>query len=256
MENQPAAVIEVQSSSRWLRPVLITTWSEFIFITTLLLVLPIRGATLAALHGSGSRYMQLFLNNHRLTLTGIYEALALVLFLAYLRWRGWRMADLRFGFAGWSTVQALGLFVLAQVVAITTLFASLGMLWYFHRPNVSLFALLWNISPHIRPHSIHVDWSAIFFAMIVNAFLEEIACMGYVFNEVAARWGPMPAIVFTVFVRAACHVYQDPLHVASIAALFTVYAVWYCFLPKLWPLVLAHILLDVGSLGFLKEMFG
>jgi hypothetical protein len=75
--------------------------------------------------------------------------------------------------------------------------------------------------------------------------------MGYIFNQIAARRSPALALPVTIFLRLACHTYQDPMHLAGIGVLFTFFAVWYWLGRKLWPLIFAHILLDTTSFSLI-----
>ena len=100
----------------WLRPELVRSWTEFIVVAGLVMALPIRNSTVAALHGSSGRFMQLFMADTRLSWAIFIESVLLALFLYYLHRRGWRPADLRIGL-GWATIGlGLALFVGCQVV--------------------------------------------------------------------------------------------------------------------------------------------
>lgn len=240
----------------WLRPELISSWTEFLVVAALLLVLPIRNSTVAALGGSSSHFMEMLLSDDRLLWAIFGESLLLGFFLLYLKWRGWTPSDLRIGI-GWRTsAQGLGLLALTEFAVVFTVFTLLGVVFFLQAAHRSVFSFLLENSPHIAPHSIHLSWAVIFPAMIINAFLEEIMCMGYIFNQLAARRGPAVALVVTVFLRVACHTYQDPVHLAGIAVLFTIYGVWYWRTRKLWPLIFAHLLLDIASMSVVKVVFG
>ena len=59
-----------------------------------------------------------------------------------------------------------------------------------------------------------------------------------------------------MLIRVACHTYQDPVHLVGIALLFTIYGLVYSRVRKLWPLIFAHLVLDITSLSLLKIWFG
>ncbi len=240
----------------WLRPELVRSWSEFVIVAGLVMAIPIRNSTVAALHGSSSHFMQMFMADSRLDWAIFFESLLLAVFLFYLHWRGWKPADLRIGLGWFTTLEGLGLFLATQVVTSTFVFALLGVLFELQTTWRTFPDYLMTLTPHIEPHSIHLSWPVIFISMVLNAFLEEIICMGYIFNELAARRGPVVALVATVFIRVACHTYQDPVHLAGIALLFTLYALFYYWARTLWPLIFAHLVLDIVSLSALKLYFG
>jgi len=241
---------------QWLRPELLRSWTEYLVVAALLMVLPIRSSTSAALRGSSGHFIQLLLTDTHMLWSIFWEALVLAAFLLYLKWRGWKPSDLHVGIGWWTSLQGVGLLVLAYFAAVLTLFIMLFGTYLLEPQDRGFADVLTSVAPHIEPHSIHISWAVIVVAMVINAFLEELICMGYIFNQLAARRGPLKALLFTVFLRAACHTYQDPIHLAGIVVLFTVFAGWYWYVRKLWPLIFAHILLDMGSVGLVKIWFG
>jgi membrane protease YdiL (CAAX protease family) len=240
----------------WLRRELVPSWTEFVVVAALVMALPIRNSTVAALHGSSGRFMQLFMADTRLSWAIVLESVLLGLFLLYLHRRGWRPADLRVGLGWWTTLEGLGLFAVCFVATTVVLVAALWVMFKVENRFV-YFSDFWaSMAPHIARHSIHLSWPVIVVSMVLNAFLEEVVCMGYIFNQLAARRGPALALIVTVFVRVACHTYQDPAHLTGIAVLFTIYGLFYCRVWKLWPLIFAHLVLDIFSLSALKLAFG
>jgi uncharacterized protein len=239
----------------WLRPTLLRSWTEFVIVAALLMALPIRSSTSAALQGSSGDFVQLLLTNNHLLGTILVEAAMLSAFLFYLHWRGWRPTDFHLRISVVSSLQGIGLLLVAYLAAMVTLFSILGLAYLFDGPRY-FHSFIAQASSHLTRHSIHVSWVVVIVSMVVNAFMEELICMGYIFNQLAARWGPKAALGITVFLRAACHTYQDPVHLAGIVMLFTVFGVAYWYTRKLWPLVFAHMLLDIGSVSAIKLLAG
>lgn len=257
-EGKIAPVTEPSSaaaSREWLRPALVRSWGEFILVAAATLALFIRNSTVAALHGSSGHFMQTILADSRLGWYIVIESLLLAAFLLYLHWRGWKPADLRIRVGWLTTIAGLGLFLFCQVAVTFVIIALFTLLFMTQTTSHTFTGFLARMVPHIPPHSLHVSWLAIIVAMIVNAFLEEITCMGYLFNQLAARRGPVVALIVTVFLRVSCHTYQDPVHLAGIAMLFTIYAAFYWYVRKLWPLIFAHLTLDIVSMSVLKFIF-
>jgi membrane protease YdiL (CAAX protease family) len=240
----------------WLRPALLRSWTEFVIVAALLMALPIRSSTVGALHGSSSHFVELLLTDHNMLWTIFWEATVLSVFFAYLAWRGWKPTDFHIGL-GWRTsLRGIELLVLGYLGATATLAILIALAYRLLAGHRTFFSFLQALSPHLQPHTIHLSWLVIIVAMIINAFLEELVCMGYIFNQLAARRGPRVALVVTVFLRMACHTYQDPIHLAAIGVLFTIFALWYWKGRRLWPLIFAHILLDLGTAAFMKIHFG
>lgn len=231
----------------WLRPELVRPWTEFLLVAALLLVVPIRSSTLGALHGSSANFIELILNDSHMLWSLAWESTVLALFFFYLHWRGWKPADFKIGI-GWSTTaQGVLLLFAAWGAAIVTLLVLVTLAFQVQTAHSTFFSFIMSITPKFGRGPMHLTWTIMFVAMVVNAFLEELVFMGYIFNQLAARCGVAIALPATIFLRMACHTYQDPMHLGAIGALFTVYAVWYCFGRRLWPLILAHILLDTFS---------
>jgi membrane protease YdiL (CAAX protease family) len=253
--SEPPPVPESAASREWLRPALVRSWTEFVVVAALALALPIRNSTVGALHGSSSRFMQIFLSDTKLDWSIFIEGLMLALFLVFLHWRGWKPADLRIRLGWVGTAQGVGLFAACQLVVSVAVMALTVIVFALHPAGRTFPQFLLTLVPHIAPHTLHVSWLSIVVAMVVNAFFEEIVCMGYIFNQLAARRGPVVALIVTVFLRAACHTYQDPIHLVGIAVLFTLYAAFYWWVRKLWPLIFAHMLLDIMSMSALKLIF-
>jgi membrane protease YdiL (CAAX protease family) len=240
----------------WLRPELLRSWGEFVLMAAVALAIPIWSSTRAAFQGSSHDFMQMIASNHTLIRECAWEATFLSFFVLYLAWRGWKPADLRIRIGWQSSAQGIALLIASEVAVVVALFAAMGIGYALENTHHPFVSFVLSFSPHLPPHSIHVSWPVILVSMTVNAFLEEITCMGYIFNQLAARCGPGAALFVTVFLRVACHTYQDPFHLAAIAVLFSIYAAFYWYARKLWPLIFAHLLLDIISVSALKLMRG
>jgi membrane protease YdiL (CAAX protease family) len=243
----PEIVPAPDSRRDWLRPELLSSWSEFLLVSALLIVLPIRSSTLAAFHGSSKQFLLLLLDDRHMLWSIFCESLVLAGFLYYLHKRGWRPADFKIGL-GWLTsaqgIILLGIAWLCSIAAVVTLLTGA---FYLQTAHPTFPAFVMANSPSLGSGTPHLHWALMFVAMVVNAFAEELVFMGYIFNQIAARRGPVVALVVTVFLRLACHTYQDPMHLAGIGVLFTFFALAYWNLRKLWPLIFAHLLLDTLS---------
>jgi membrane protease YdiL (CAAX protease family) len=240
----------------WLRPELLRSWGEFVLMATVALAIPIWNSTHAAFHGSSHDFVQMLASDGTLIRECAWEATFLSFFVLYLAWRGWKPADLRIRIGWFSSMQGIGLLIGGYVAMLFTLSGAIGIGYALSGGHRSFLSFFLTLTPHLPPHSIHVSWLLILVSMTVNAFMEEITCMGFIFNQLAARRGPGVAFFGTIFLRVACHTYQDPFHLAAIAMLFSLYAVFYWYTRKLWPLIFAHLLLDIISFSSLKLLYG
>jgi membrane protease YdiL (CAAX protease family) len=80
--------------------------------------------------------------------------------------------------------------------------------------------------------------------------------MGYVFNQWAEKYGAVKAVCFTSLLRLIVHTYQGTEHLLPIAFWSILFGVWYYYARKLWPLIFAHFLIDLLSLGLFKAIYG
>jgi membrane protease YdiL (CAAX protease family) len=59
--------------------------------------------------------------------------------------------------------------------------------------------------------------------------------------------------LLTDMVRMSFHIYQGALHMLGIGAVFLVLNGCYWWTRNLWPLVFAHVLIDILGMGVAKE---
>ena len=240
----------------WLRPELVASWRE-ILLVILVMVGPFAWRSgLNAWNGSAPVFMGKIFTDERLVTSLVSEGVMLSFFLWLLHRRGWRVSDLRIRPGILSSLQGFGLLAAVEIAQIVTKFVTIAVLAAFRPANVPLLTYLHSYSPHIALHSIMVSWSAIFAAMILNAFFEEIVCTGYVFTQLATKWGPGLGLFATLVLRLACHTYQGPMNLLPIGAVFLIFGLWYWWTRNLWPLIVAHALLDITSGALLKGLYG
>ena len=213
-------------------------------------------STWEAWHGSSQVYINILLTDWQMVHTISIEAALLGLLFVHLHRRGWRPADLRIKPTLVASGQGLGL-VLAMALANLAAVVSTYVILFVTQSGYHTFtAFLMANSPHVKYHSLHLSWLSILPAMILNGFYEEITCMGYAFNQLATKLGPFFALLLTVLLRMSCHTYQGLAHAIGIGAVFFVSGLVYWWTRNLWPLIQAHIIVDVVSVGVLKDLLG
>lgn len=89
-----------------------------------------------------------------------------------------------------------------------------------------------------------VSWSSTIPAMIVNGLYEEVFLMGYLTRGLR-RYGASTAIGITLFVRVLYHAYQGPVGVLSVCMGGLLFGLWFQRTGRLFPLVFAHIAIDL-----------
>jgi membrane protease YdiL (CAAX protease family) len=240
-------------SPEWLRPELVASWRE-IAVVLFFLLAPFAGMSAwAAARGSQAHYVQHLLSDRALSLNGALESAILGLGLVYLHRRGWRPVDLRIRPGFLSSVESLGLMPLAFAANTTVVFGLLVVLFLTQKSEPNFFRFILEQSPQLTHLELgQLSWSVMIVAMVLNAFLEEIICTSYAFNQFAAKRGPLVALLLVVLLRMACHTYQGPVHMLGIGAVFFVFGAWYWWRRNVWTLIFAHALIDLGSLGAVK----
>jgi membrane protease YdiL (CAAX protease family) len=90
---------------------------------------------------------------------------------------------------------------------------------------------------------------------IVDPSAEEFVYLGFIANVLRPR-GALFAIGAAVLARTAVHLYQEPRGIVQIAVVGVVLSVYYYRTRRLWPVVVAHSLLDVLALSALNRFAG
>jgi membrane protease YdiL (CAAX protease family) len=235
----------------WLRRELIAPWWEIVPVLCVMLGPFAYSAVTTGLHGQNLEFIVKLLNTRGLTRNTAIESGLLAALLFYLRWRGWRPADLGIRIDGIGTVLAfpLGFAAVAAnlFAAIVTTVVVLAGTLLFVSPH-DLYTWLILNAPKAPPHAPELAWLAIVAGSIVNAYLEEIVFMGYGFHQFAAKRNPLFALLLMVMLRMLLHTYKGAAGVIGIGAFSFVFGLAYIKLRRLWPLILAHILIDIGAM--------
>ena len=167
-------------------------------------------------------------------LTGVmaYELVVAPFLLLLLHGTGWRLRHLG-GAPQWEDAgRAAVLFFASYVV-------------YYLSAVAASFAYADEVLSTSTPPSL----ALVAVASLVNGTFEEVFVCGYVIRSLAGRFGPIVAINVSTAIRVTYHVYQGPFAFVWVGMDGLLFG--YCFLrwQRIWPLVCAHALLDLVSLG-------
>jgi membrane protease YdiL (CAAX protease family) len=85
-----------------------------------------------------------------------------------------------------------------------------------------------------------------------NGIIEEVVVVGYLITRLRQTgWGVAAAIAFSAVLRGSYHLYQGFGAFVGNAAMGVVFALFFVRTRRLWPLILAHTMLDiVAFLGY------
>lgn len=96
------------------------------------------------------------------------------------------------------------------------------------------------------------SWMVLVPFLLLNCFFEEAIVRAYLMTEVSELTGSMSvAAVASVLVQTSYHTYQGWLPVIGLAATFSVFSFYYARTRELFPLYVAHVLVDTLAIAYL-----
>lgn len=167
-----------------------------------------------------------------------YESAVLVCLCAFLRIRGW-------------TLDRLGLRPTLRDVGVGALLAVAG--YVASITVLSVFAALSQIIEQPITQGdpgfeAGIALATIAAVSIVNPIFEEIFVSGYVISVLKGRTTFWTAVGASAVIRLGYHLYQGPAGLIGIAPVALIFASSYYRGGRLWPLIVAHGLLDFFGL--------
>jgi membrane protease YdiL (CAAX protease family) len=246
----------VRKESPWLRPELVASWPEITLVLIFTIGLSAARSTWQAIHGSSSHYIVLLLTDRRMIYTIAVEGIVLALLFAFLHQRGWIGADFKVK-PGWvGSMQGILLVPFLMLANSITVLGALIISYLGQHSFTHFLPFAAAQSQGLPAHGIHLGWISMGIAITLNAFFEELTCMGYAFNQLAAKRGPLVALIVVILLRMSCHSYQGPVHMLGIGVVFLLEGLVYWRTRNLWPLIVAHALVDGLSATFVKLLHG
>jgi len=168
----------------------------------------------------------------------IFELLQFAFLTWFLRIRGWTLQKIGLEVSWRSTGAGVVLAVLLYGLFIGLQQA--GTAWL---PQVMKDAQL-----RYPTVSSTLSMELVFIVSVVNGFFEEIFVAGYVITALAGVRGMWLAINTSAVIRLLYHLYQGPLGVLYVVPFGLIMGYAFARTGRLWPLILAHILIDVVGL--------
>jgi membrane protease YdiL (CAAX protease family) len=113
-----------------------------------------------------------------------------------------------------------------------------------------------GINAQVVPVPEDVYWWTIpllLLSAVENAVVEEVIAVGYLMTRLRdLRWAPWAAIAASAALRGTYHLYQGFGQALGNAVMGALFAWWFQRTGRLWPLLVAHTLLDVVAfVGYL-----
>lgn len=176
--------------------------------------------------------------NEALVSVLITELLQFAFLVWFLKVRGWTLE--KFGLRVTWRTSAGGVLLAVGTLAM---FAAVQLL--------ASYGVDMQAAERLYPKvSANLDLQVVFLTSVVNGAYEEIFVAGYIITVLAAARGVWTAVNVSTGIRLLYHLYQGTLGVITIVPMGLLYGYVFVRTRQLWPLVLAHILLDVTGLVF------
>lgn len=175
----------------------------------------------------------------------IFEILLLLLVWHILRLNGETFADLTEPFHGKDVFRGVGLSIWCYVS--------------YYGLAVLLMKVAGGISDAERSRRsldiFHSQFSAFYLiGAIVNPFGEEVLVRGFLQTRLRqAGHGALVAVGVSVALQTSYHLYQGLIPCLALAPGFLVFAAYYQAHRRLWPVLIAHLILDLWAmLAYMK----
>ncbi len=171
----------------------------------------------------------------------IYELFVLAWLGVFMKARGWTFE--RLGFAISLRDTAIGM-LLAIIVFCAV--------WLIEQVMGSAAPATLEAAQRFDKVSGALDLWAILLASVVDSVFEELFVCAYVISALKDKRGPAFALNVSILLRVGCHVYQGVYGVLIGGALGMVFGYWYLKSGRIWPLFIAHAVLQVTELMMLS----
>jgi membrane protease YdiL (CAAX protease family) len=165
------------------------------------------------------------------------EAITLGVLGAFLWGRGWTAKRLGLGTHWIDGLWGLAL-AAGSYVAIFLVFMLLAKLAPGLIPHAGKAAA--SATPTLTPYAVGA-------LVLVNAFYEEFFVAGYVITALKEKSLPNLAINLSIAIRLAAHLFQGTMSLVLMIPIGLIFGTWYVRSGRLWPLILAHALLNAWS---------
>jgi membrane protease YdiL (CAAX protease family) len=188
-------------------------------------------------HSGSTDSTQLHFTNVRVLATLFVELGLACIWIPRLRRQGWTLASIARPWRASDAVHAIMLVVSAEIAVQIANVA----LWLVDRPLAVMISHYRTVGP--------LSWWVAVPMVLVNPPFEEALYFGYVTKVLRSRWGVHFALTCALLLRVLMHLYQGPLALVGVLPVAIVFTVYYVRTGRLWPLVIAHVLLDCVALG-------
>ena len=171
--------------------------------------------------------------------TVVFEMLVALFLIWFLRVREWTLEKTGLRVDGVGTLWGLGL--------LATCYA---LIFVFELAAQALPIDVGAIAAQIPRSDGHLSMEVVFIASVVNGVFEELFVAGYAITALQQARSMWIAINVSTAIRVLYHLYQGPIAFLTIVPMGLLFGYVYARTRRLWPLIVAHVLLDIVGLLF------
>ena len=166
-----------------------------------------------------------------------FELAAMSILLPFLYLRGWNFQKIGLDLSVKGTLIGLALTIASYAAYAIFLAAA----WY-------VFSTTEATTSNNAIIGFKLSLLTIVVVSIINPVFEELFVCAYVITSLKKQTTIWVAINASIFIRLLYHLYQGPIGVISIIPIGIIFSYWYARTGKLWPLIVAHGLMDLFGL--------
>lgn len=170
-------------------------------------------------------------------INAVFQIVILTLALLLWRIRGLSVRTLGLQPSGRLTIIGLGVYPIALSV--------------YRLSVICLRLLLPSTAFHFHFSAVGLSIAGVVVGSTVNPFFEETLACGYIIHRMS-KYGPVVAVLASVVVRLLYHTYQGVFAIA-LFPMSVLFAYFFWRYRQLWPLVIAHAIMDFVSLSHLAN---
>jgi uncharacterized protein len=213
---------------------------EFLVVVSWAFGMPIFSSTMSLGAGrAAATGGALVYNNAALLSILVFELIQSAFLIWFLRVRGWTLE--KFGLQITWRGSGMGWLLLLATYVVTIAAQYLMQ---------ALMPVVMQAASHSYPKvDPGLSMQLVFFTSTVNGIFEELFVAGYIITVLKDLRGVWTAINVSTMVRMLYHLYQGPIGVVTIVPMGLLYGYVYARTRQLWPLILAHVLIDIVGLS-------
>lgn len=195
-------------------------------------------ASVRALFGPLTGRAALLFDDHHVWTLMVYQ-LSVAPVIMYILWeRGWRWLDFSVRITPRGVLQGFGLAIAAFALSKGAFLLTSSVATASVAPAVAALPAAAGL----------LTMGGMLFAAVVKALFEEILVCGYVVQSLRGRFGIALAVNASIALRMSFHLYQGPGAFLGFAIFGLIFTLFYVRTGRLWPLIVAHALLEAIQL--------